>query len=156
MKEILDEQLAKNKNAKYFIFGDKPSPKPPLHEIALDPERVRKMVRLGSDVVPEAEFYCEAMWLLPGQDASQTGSQKPRHGTESHTHDFGELIGFFGFNYDDVHNLGAEVEFWIDGKQQIINETFVAFIPPGVKHGPLSIRKIVRPLMHLTAGPIKK
>ena len=79
MKEILDEQLAKNKNAKYFIFGDKPDPKTPLHDLALDPQMVRKMVRLGRDVVPEAEFYCEAMWLLPGQEGGKTGPQKPRH-----------------------------------------------------------------------------
>ena len=81
MKEILDEQLSKNKNAKYFIFGDKPAQQPPLHDLALDPQRVLKMVRLGSDVVPEAEFYCEAMWLLPGQNTSHSGGQNSATGT---------------------------------------------------------------------------
>ena len=149
MKELLDNQLAKNTNAKYFIFKDKPNPKSSAYDITPDIKNVRKMVRLGDDVVQGAEFFCEAVWLLPGQSPF-------KNEIEAHTHAFGELIGFFGFNYENVHDLGAEVELWIDGQQHLLKETFVAFIPPGIVHGPLNICNIVRPVMYLTAGPVKK
>jgi len=153
MKELLDEQLAKNKNAKYFVFGDKQNLSLPVWRKPLNPEIVRRMVYLDDEVVPEAEFYCSAMWFLPGKPASTVGDKVD---LEEHRHSFGELIGFFGFNYENIHDLGAEVEIWIDGIQYIIKETFVAFVPPGVRHGPVSIRNIVRPVMHLNAAPARK
>jgi hypothetical protein len=150
MKELLDEQLAKNKNAKYFVFSDKAGLKVPSWIKNPKAASVRRMVYLDSEVVPEARFYCKAMWFLPGHPANLAKGQNE---VEEHVHDYGELIGFFGFNYDNIHDLGAEVEFWIDGVQHLIKETFVAYVPPGVKHCPLNVRNIVRPLMHLTAGP---
>ncbi len=150
MKSLLDEQLAKNKNSKHFVFSDKTDLKLPPWRHALDPNFVKRMVYLDSEVVPGADFYCEAMWFLPGRPAPKPGEKT---GVQEHTHPYGELIGFFGFNYENIHDLGAEVEIWIDGKQHIIKETFVAYVPPGVKHCPLHLRNIVRPVMHLTAGP---
>jgi hypothetical protein len=152
MKELLDEQLAKNKNAKYFVFGDKADLKLPAWRHTLDPRWAKRMVYLDSEVVPGADFYCETIWFLPGRPLPKPGE---KHGVQEHTHPYGELIGFFGFNYENIHNLGAEVEIWIEGIKYNVKETFVAFIPPGVKHGPLSIRNIIRPVMHLTAGPSK-
>jgi len=152
MKDLLEEQLAKNQNSKYFVFSDKTNLKMAAWQKKQDPQWVKRMVYLDSEVVPGAEFYCEAMWFLPGKPAPLPGE---RGGIQEHTHPYGELLGFFGFNYDDIHDLGAEVELWIDGQKHIIHETFVAYVPPGVKHCPLSVRNIIRPVMHLTAGPAK-
>ena len=68
---------------------------------------------------------------------------------------FPELIGFFGTNEEDIHDLCGQVELWIDGKQNFIEKSFVAIIPAGVEHCPLSIRRIDRPIFHFTAGPGK-
>jgi hypothetical protein len=86
------------------------------------------------------------MWIVPGskEDITQV---------DSHTHTWGELIGFFGYNYDDIQDLGAEIEFTIDNQTYNITKSFCAFIPPGVQHGPLIIRNVKRPVMHFTAGP---
>ena len=63
------------------------------------------------------------------------------------------MIAFMGTNPDDIHDLGGEVELWIDGEQNIIDKSFVAYVPPGVVHCPLVIRRIDRPIFHFTAGP---
>ena len=55
-------------------------------------------------------------------------------------------------NLNDLYDLGGEVEFWIDGKQNIIDRSFLAYLPAGTKHGPLSIRRVDRPIFHFTAG----
>jgi hypothetical protein len=153
MKELLDQQLAVNKNGKYFVFADKTNLELPDWRRKLDPTWVKRMMYLDSEVVPGAELYCEVVWFLPGRPLPKGGEKQ---GLLEHSHDFGELIGFFGFNYENIHDLGAEVEISIDGQPYNIKETFVAYIPPGVKHGPLAIRNIIRPVMHLTAGPAKK
>jgi hypothetical protein len=89
------------------------------------------------------------MWILPG-------SAKPLTQYDSHTHSWGELIGFFGFNYDDIQDLGAEIEFTVDNEKKIITKSFAAFVPAGIQHGPLIIRNVVRPIFHFMSGPTQK
>ena len=43
-------------------------------------------------------------------------------------------------------------EVWIDGKQNVIDRSFVAYIPAGTKHGPITINRIDKPIFHFTAG----
>ena len=89
------------------------------------------------------------MWILPGFGENYTGDNP--NFKEEHTHEFGELICFYGLNYDDIMDLGAEIEFTVDGETYTITESFTAFIPPGVKHGPLTIRNVTRPIAHMIA-----
>ena len=57
-----------------------------------------------------------------------------------------------GTNPEDPYDLCGEVEFWIDGEQNIIDRSFIVFVPAGIKLGPLSIRRIDRPIFRFTAG----
>jgi hypothetical protein len=104
--------------------------------------------------VPGAKFYAEALWFWPRQN-SPTPRPGEEPGVKPHTHPFPEMIAFFGTNPDDIHDLCGEIELWIDGEQHIITKSFVAFIPAGVVHCPLKIRRIDRPIFHFTAGPGK-
>jgi hypothetical protein len=140
----------KKRNAKYFLTADKTGLKLPPFRKLMDPEAVKRIVHLDAETVPGAEFYSEAMWILPGEK-----SAKGIKHFDSHTHDWDELIGFFGFNYDDIQDLGAEIEFTVDNEKHIITESFGAFIPAGVQHGPLIIRNVRLPVMHFMAGPTK-
>ena len=70
-----------------------------------------------------------------------------------HTHPFDEVIAFFGTNPEDLHDLCGQVELWIDGEKNVIDRSFMAFIPAGTEHCPLQIRRIERPIFHFTAGP---
>jgi hypothetical protein len=140
--------MAEKKNAKYFIFKDKPHLKLPSYRHPLDPKSIKRVVHLDADAVPGAKFYCESAWILPGAQ-----SQPRQNWVDAHTHKWAEFMGFFGFNYDDIHDLGAEIELTIDGEKHLITESFAAFIPAGIVHCPLNIRNVKRPIFHFTAGP---
>lgn len=141
--------MTEQKFSKYFVFNDKKNLQLPDYRVNVDSQFIRRLTHVDQDTVPGAKFYNEVMWILPGFGDRQTGDN-PNFKKE-HTHEFGELICFYGFNYEDVMDLGAEIEFWIDGQKQIIKESFTAFIPAGIKHGPLTIRDVRRPIMHLIA-----
>jgi hypothetical protein len=94
-------------------------------------------------------FYFEVAWYWPGKwPKSEAAAVK------EHTHPFDEILGFFGSeNRSDPYDLGGEVELWIDGKQNILNRSFMAYIPAGIKHCPLKILKVDRPILHFSGGP---
>lgn len=131
-----------------FVFQNKPDLKLPAYRHEIPKERAFRVVYLDREVVPEAEFYLEGLWFWPRQ---VDPNQKP--GVPEHVHPFDEVISFFGSNPDDLHDLGGEVELWIDGQKNLINRSFMAFIPAGVKHCPLMVRRVDRPIFHFTAGP---
>lgn len=107
-----------------------------------------RVVSLDSIAVPGA-FYMETAWFWPGIWPATKGSE----GTvKEHSHPFPEALGFIGTDPNDVHNLGGEVELWIDGKQNIMTRSFIAFIPAGIQHCPMRIRRVDRPIFHFTAG----
>jgi len=108
----------------------------------------RRLLSLDSSVFKGA-FYMETAWFLPGKWPATKGDE----GTvKEHCHEFAEVIAFVGTDPSDIYSLGGEVELWIDGKQNIIDRSFLAFIPPGTKHCPLRIRRADRPMFHFTAG----
>jgi hypothetical protein len=74
---------------------------------------------------------------------------------EEHVHDYDEIIGFYGSNPDDKYDLGAELEVGINGEMHKLTRTSLLFIPAGLKHMPLSIKRVDRPIFHfsLVTGP---
>jgi hypothetical protein len=137
--------MAEKKNLKNFLFCDKDKVNYPPFRVPDDPKYVKRLAQLDDDSYPGAEFYSEAKWIVPGDD-------KPMKMSESHTHEFGEFIGFFGFNYENIHDLGAEIEFTVDNETYTITESFAAFIPRGVQHGPLVIKNVRLPIFCFTGG----
>jgi hypothetical protein len=140
-----------SKLAKQFVFKDKENLVLPEFRHEIPEEVAHRIVYLDKEVVPDAKFYTEALWFWPGPRSEPKPGQE--RGVKAHSHPFPEMIGFFGTNPDDIHDLCGEVELWIDGEQNIITKSFVAFIPAGMVHCPLSIRRIDRPIFHFTAGP---
>jgi hypothetical protein len=145
----MEKKMSEQKFLKYFVFKDKKNLKLPSFRVPVDPEYVKRVTHVDKDTVPGARFYNEVMWILPGFGAKQVGNN-PNFKKE-HTHDFGEMLCFYGFNFDDIMDLGAEIEFSVDGKRYHIRESFTAFIPPGIKHGPLTIKNVKRPIVHVVA-----
>ncbi len=140
--------------SKYFIFGDKPNLKLPEFRHPIPPERAIRLFYLDSEVVPGANFYAEALWFWPRKIDLKPG-EIPKGSPEPHTHSFGEFIGFFGSNPKDIHDLCGEVELWINGEKNVMTNSFLAFVPAGVEHCPLVIRRVDKPIFHFTAGPSK-
>jgi len=137
-----------NWDKKYFVtelqgkVGDAPwtpefSDKEAIRLLALDSE-----VRKGA-------FYMETAWIWPGQWPATKGDKGI---IKEHSHEFDETISYVGTDPADPYDLGAELDFWIDGKQNIIDRSFIAFIPAGTKHGPITVNRIDKPVFHFTAG----
>jgi len=88
--------------------------------------------------VVEGAFQMNCSWYL-----------KPwAHGAESHQHDVDEIIGFFGNDPKDPYNLHGEIEFWLEDQKFLITRTAMVFIPAGMNHCPLILRKVDRPIFH--------
>lgn len=101
----------------------------------------RNVILLNGDVIEGAPYFTYT-WFYKA-----TGKMQ-----KSHTHDFDEHIGFVGSNPDDPTDLGATVEFMIDGELLTITKSTVLFIPAGVPHCPYEIKDVKRPLAHWSAG----
>jgi hypothetical protein len=104
--------------------------------------------------VPGA-FYMECVWVMPRPAGAAPGATGRRVGTESHSHEYDEVIAFFGTDLNDPHDLGAEVELWLGDEKHIITKTSLVFVPAGLKHCPLTFLRVDRPVFHYTTGPGK-
>ncbi len=112
----------------------------------MDPKRGTRFFWLDEEVVKGA-FYFESVWLWP-----YDGPFDPDRGPKAHKHDYDEVIGFIGTNPNDIWDLGAEVELWLEDEKHIITRTSLVSVPAGMQHCPLRTRNIVRPVLHFTTG----
>jgi hypothetical protein len=133
------------KNAKYGVDKPKANVKEPSYHTKVDPKFFKPIVTVDADTVPGAEFYADTKWIVPG-------AKKEMKLCESHTHKFTEIIGFFGYNYDNIQDLGAEIEITIDNEKNIVDRSFTACVPAGVQHGPIIVRNIARPIFFVSTG----
>lgn len=100
---------------------------------------------LDNDVL-EGGRYVETVWFLKGSDEIAV---------YPHVHDFDEILGFFGCDLDRPEDLGGQIEDTIDGEEYVITKSCVLFVPKGVVHGPLYIRRVDRPFFHFATGDTK-
>ena len=127
---------------KYFITEPKPG-----DDRHVDTELVKFPIYVDSEVIEGANYFMAASHL------GTTGRGAPPF---EHTHDFDEYLVFLGTNQKDPRNLGAEVEFWIDGEKHIITKSSAVFIPAGIKHAPIYFKRIDTPIWYIATGPTKK
>ncbi len=69
---------------------------------------------------------------------------------EEHAHDSDELIGFFGSDPEDPYELHGELVATINGEEHLITKSSLIFIPAGLPHMQLSIRRVNRPIFHFS------
>jgi hypothetical protein len=105
---------------------------------APDADPIKRVIYMDDRVVP-GSFYVEAVWVV--------GSIPRSH--PEHCHDQDEIVGFVGSNMDDPTDLGAEIDFVVDGVKTTITKTCFIHVPAGVKHGGLCFRKIDRPVFQI-------
>ena len=136
--------MAKSEHGKYIVTQPKEKIDVPEWGGSLSEERSTRLMYLDSEVIKGA-FYVEVVWFWPTKEEDM-GSPDP------HTHEWDEVIGFFGTDTKDIHDLGAEIELWIDNEKNLMRNSFLAFIPAGIMHCPLKILSIERPVFHFAAG----
>jgi len=99
-----------------------------------------RILWLDENVVSGSSFQMGCSWYL-----------KPiPKGPPAHTHEVGEILGFFGNDPDDPYNLHGEVELWLGNQKFIINKTAMVFVPAGLKHCPLIIKRVDKPIFHFS------
>lgn len=79
-----------------------------------------------------------------------------KEGTPAHTHEFDEIIGFLGGDPQNPHDLCGEVEFWLEDEKYILNKSCLIFVPKGLRHCPLRVTRVDRPLLFLAISMTSK
>jgi len=68
---------------------------------------------------------------------------------ESHKHDFDQVIFFMGGDPNNVVDYDAEVEMGFDDEMMSVDYPACVYIPKGVMHGPLNIKRVTKPIMFI-------
>jgi hypothetical protein len=141
--------MNKSKYGKYIVFNPKPNRESPNagRTDAPGPD-IGKFVFYVDHEYPPGANYMEGGWLVK--------AYPDKVWARAHTHEFDELIGFYGSDMNDVNNLGGEIEIWLEDEKFILTKSCTIFVPKGMKHCPLIIKRIDRPIFHFTASPSGK
>jgi hypothetical protein len=95
------------------------------------------MTYMSNDLVPGCNLYLEFGWIWAMPD--------PNPHIFEHSHDYDEVVLHIGSDPNNPEDLGAEIEFVVGGEPLIIDKTSALFVPKGVKHGPLTWKRVDRP-----------
>ena len=121
-----------------------------LHAPAVSPEFAEiykqwgnRLLWIDSKVVPGA-FQMNMTWYHSAPD------MRPLYKHDEHSHDYAELIGFIGSNPEDPYDLGGVIEVGINEEMHRLTKSSIIFMPPGMKHLPLSIISLDRPILHFS------
>jgi hypothetical protein len=99
-------------------------------------EKVSEPVRVyvSNDLFPGINMYVDYGWIATGAEL--------RIG--EHTHHFNEIVIHAGSDAKNPEDLGAELDYYVDGKPLKIVTTSALYLPKGLKHGPLVWNRIER------------
>ena len=73
-------------------------------------------------------------------------------GPSGHAHDFDEVIGFVGTDYNNPADLGARVQFVLDDRILEVTKSALFYIPRGTMHSPIVVPDMDRPIYHWSGG----
>jgi hypothetical protein len=134
--------MSKSKYGKYVVTNlVVPEEK---KKIEADYSKYAKRILWMDENVVKGAFHMNTAWYLK---AATTLEDKP------HVHDADEIIGFFGNDPMDPHDLGGEIEIWLEDEKQVITKSALLFVPAGMKHCPLILKRVDRPIFHFTTVP---
>jgi mannose-6-phosphate isomerase-like protein (cupin superfamily) len=120
-------------------------------------------VKLPEEQQKRADKYAERatriLWLedfvikgAPGIICSWYWKATETEGTPAHIHDYDEVLGFIGSDPENPHDLGGEVEFWMEDEKYILTKSCLIFVPKGLRHCPLRVIKVDRPMLFLAVS----
>ena len=140
--------MVNNQSAKYVVSK-------PLYESGegYKGRQSPAMTYMSRKQVPEAHTYIEIAWI----------KDRPKSNPHSYeqTHDYDEIIIYWGKNSEKPQVLGAEIEAYIGGQPVTFNTTTGIYIPKGTPHGPFTWKKYDVPHLEMfmalgTGDPLKE
>jgi hypothetical protein len=124
-------------------------------------------LKIPEDVQKRADEYAKRatriLWLedfvmegAPSIICSWYWKATETAGTPSHVHDFDEVVGFFGSDPQNPHDLGGEVEFWLEDEKYTLTKSCLILCPKGLRHCPLRVTRVDRPIFFLAVSITSK
>ena len=138
--------MPEGKYGKYIITEVIPKEEAPWSP-KFKPDELIPMLFVDSRVI-EGAFYVDSNWTLPA-------FAKESHG-EAHSHDYDEVLGFFGSDPENPHDLYAEAEVHLGDEVHTVTKSCLIYIPKGTEHGPIDFKRIDRPMFHFSCGTGKQ
>jgi hypothetical protein len=136
--------LEETKYGKYIVTELKPDRKLAPWTKMINPEELTTVLYLDNEMVKGA-FYTECAWFWP---RTKEDLGKDDVDVESHKHDHDEVLAVFGTDTQNIHDLGGEMEVFLNGERHVVNKSCLIFIPKGLMHGPIRFTRIERPVFH--------
>jgi hypothetical protein len=129
--------MTDRKNAKYIVTDlvANPDAGPEPSDYS---EWAKRVLWMNDKIVPGA-YNLMASWYL----------KPPPKRLEAHVHDYPEVIIFLGSDPEAPHDLHGEIEFWLEDEQYVLTRSCFIFVPLGLRHCPLVVRRVDRPILHL-------
>ena len=111
----------------------------------------RRVLWLDERAAPGCGLTMNSTWILHADRDVQL--EREANGSveemgKSHSHQGNEILGFLGSNPDDPSDLCGEVEIYIEGEGHLLTKSTYIYLPAGVKHVPLYINRVDRPIFH--------
>ena len=75
---------------------------------------------------------------------------------ESHKHDFDQFLFFISGDPNNFVEFDAEVELTLDGKVNSITYSSWVYIPKGMMHCPLNVKRVSKPIIFIDARLTKE
>ena len=101
------------------------------------------MTMMSNDLVAGVNTYIEIGWVYEMPNPNLHIFE------HSHRENCNEIVLHLGTNPNNPEDLGAEIEFVVDGQPLAFDTTSALYIPAGVKHGPVTWRKVTRPHLQI-------
>ena len=107
---------------------------------------------VDSNNIPGAFQMNTCWWYRPTTPPkTDENAPKPKGGVGGpHTHEYPEILGFYGSDPFNPWELNGEVEFWINGEQHILTKSTMVFLPPNMPHCPLKVNRVDKPIFHFS------
>ena len=133
--------MTEKKYEKYIITEPKPNFWSEEGATKDGPDTIHPTVYIDDSILKGA-FYVECNWFWKANQYSSL----------IHTLDFDEVLAFIGSNPDDPQDLCGEVELWLDDEKYMLTKSSLVFIPKGLKHCPMLVKRADRPIFHFSVG----
>lgn len=140
--------MAESKYGKYIVTDLKKKFSSP-YETTINPEDQTEVLLLDDEVVKGA-FVVDTVWFWPER------MKRKEPDTDTHKHDYDEVLAVFGTDTKNPYDLGGEMEAWLGDEKHIINKSCLIYIPKGLEHGKFKWLRLDRPVFHFAIGLAKK
>ena len=142
-------KIVKSRYEKYVVRSSTP-PDPSIKwgipELGI-PGLYHFLTHLGP--LKESNTMLEYAWIVKDSAFGVTEDKPP------HSHGCDEIFLFMGTNPEEPEKLGAEIEFWLGDEPNTITKSCVIFVPKGVSHCPLILKRVDRPIFHFATATDK-